>query len=141
MTDRSWNVTKKLVYERANGCCEYCQTCEANTGQAMHIEHIDPTGGDSPDNLCLSCANCNLSKAKVTVAADPETGQTVPLFNPRTQVWVDHFTWIDAGVRLRGLTSIGRATIERLRINQSRMVIARARWVESGYHPPDATGT
>jgi hypothetical protein len=61
MNDLSWNATKKLAYERAQGCCEYCQTSEANIGQAMHVEHIDPASGDILDNLCLSCANCNLS--------------------------------------------------------------------------------
>jgi hypothetical protein len=140
MADLSWNATRKLVYERAGGCCEYCQTCEANIGQAMHIEHIDPAGGDSPDNLCLSCANCNLGKAQATDAADPETGAVVPLFNPRSQVWTDHFTWIDGGIRLHGLTPTGRATVERLRMNQDRVVVARSRWVESGYHPPQPAG-
>jgi hypothetical protein len=51
----------------------------------MHIEHIDPAGGDDPENLCLSCSSCNLSKAKVTTSQDDETGEIVPLFNPRTQ--------------------------------------------------------
>jgi 5-methylcytosine-specific restriction endonuclease McrA len=103
MSELSWNAIKWLVYERAQGCCEYCQTCEANIGQAMHVEHIDPPGGDSPENLCLSCSNCNLSKAKATKGTDPQTGDQVPLFNPRTQNWEDHFEWIDGGLRLRGL--------------------------------------
>ncbi|MEO8611569.1 MAG: HNH endonuclease signature motif containing protein [Chloroflexota bacterium] len=91
MNDLSWNATKKVVYERAQACCEYCQTSEANIGQAMHIEHVDPNGNDSLNNLCLSCANCNLSKAKATTAIDPETGDQVSLFNPRIQTWTDHF--------------------------------------------------
>ena len=49
----------------------------------MHVEHIHPENGDDPENLCLSCPNCNLSKATATTAVDPETGQEVPLFNPR----------------------------------------------------------
>jgi len=102
----------------------------------MHVEHIDPTGGDGLDNLCLSCPNCNLSKAKATIALDPETGQTTPLYNPRTQIWSDHFVWLDNGIRLRGLTAVGRATIERFKMNQPRVLVARARWIESGYHPP-----
>lgn len=134
--DLSWNATRRLVYERAQGCCEYCQTCEDNIGQAMHVEHINPAGGDGPENLCLSCPNCNLSKAKATHAPDPDTGQLVPLFNPRTQVWSEHFIWQANGIRVQGLTSIGRATVVRLRMNQTRILVARQRWVESGYHPP-----
>jgi hypothetical protein len=136
MSELSWNTIKRLVYERANGCCEYCQTCDANIGQSMHVEHIDPQGGDDLENLCLSCANCNLSKAKATVAIDPETKAIVILFNPRTQIWIEHFEWIDDGLRLRGLTPTARATIIRLKINQERVIIARKRWISGGFHPP-----
>jgi hypothetical protein len=136
MSEQSWGATKRLVYDRAQGCCEYCQTCEANIGQAMHIEHIDPVGGNSLDNLCLSCSNCNLSKAKVTTANDPESGERTPLFNPRTQVWSEHFEWVDNGLRVHGLTPIGRATVVRLKMNQERMLIARRRWITGGFHPP-----
>jgi 5-methylcytosine-specific restriction endonuclease McrA len=45
MGEWSWNALKQFVYERANGCCEYCQTCETNSGQTMQVDHIDPQGG------------------------------------------------------------------------------------------------
>jgi hypothetical protein len=106
------------------------------TGQAMHIDHIDPSGGNSLDNLCLACANCNLSKSNVIQASDPASGERLLLFNPRSQRWQDHFEWIDNGLRLHGLTSTGRATVERLNMNRSRMVRARRRWIEAGLHPP-----
>ena len=82
MGELSWNAIKQFVYERASGCCEYCQTCEANSRQTMQIDHIDPQGGDVLKNLCLSCWNCNSSKHRATVGAAPETGEPVPLFNP-----------------------------------------------------------
>lgn len=136
MSELTWNVLRKLVYERASGCCEYCQTCEANTGQTMQVDHIDPHGPDALDNLCLSCWNCNTSKHKAVSAVDPETGNSFLLFNPRTQIWLDHFEWVDEFTRLRGLTPTGRATIERLKINRPAMTVARQRWVLSGFHPP-----
>jgi hypothetical protein len=61
----------------------------------MEIEHIDPDGGDILENLCLSCGNCNRSKATATAAVDPATGEAVPLSNPRTQAWSEHFAWVD----------------------------------------------
>jgi hypothetical protein len=136
MSNLSWNVLRQLVYDRAQGCCEYCRTCEANTGQTMQVDHIDPQGPDALDNLCLSCWNCNSSKHKATTAPDPETGASSPLFNPRTQRWSDHFEWVDEFTRLRGLTPEGRSTIERLKINRPAMTVARQRWVLSGFHPP-----
>lgn len=127
---------RRQVYERAGGCCEYCYSCEDNTGQPLHIDHIIPDGGHTLDNLCLACVNCNLSKAAATVANDPETGEAVALFNPRTDAWADHFEWIEYGALVQGLTAQGRATIERLKMNRPRLVRARLRWIEGGNHPP-----
>jgi len=79
MGEVSWNVLRQIVYERADGCCEYCQTCETNSGQTMQVDHIDPMGDDVLDNLCFSCWNCNSSKHKATLVTDPETGARVPL--------------------------------------------------------------
>ena len=136
MSEVSWAAMVRLVHERARNYCEYCQTCRDTIGQAMHVEHIDPNGGDAPENLCLACPTCNLSKSRATSAPDPATGATVPLFNPRTQHWQDHFMWIDNARRVQGLTPIGRATVERLRMNQDRLVVARSLWVKANCHPP-----
>jgi MinD superfamily P-loop ATPase len=137
MSDVSWNTIRQQVYERASACCEYCQTCEVNTGQTMHVDHIIPNDNDALDNLCLSCWNCNTSKHKAVDAIDLESGEIVPLFNPRVQKWYEHFEWLENGVLVHGLTAIGRATIERLKMNRTRIIIARQRWVKSGFHPPD----
>jgi hypothetical protein len=139
MTQLSWNALRRAVYERAGGCCEYCQTCEANTGQTMQVDHIDPKGDDVLENLCLSCWNCNTSKHKATIVTDPETGERFPLYNPRTQVWATHFEWIENATQVRGRTPVGRATVARLRMNRPAIVVARTRWVENGYHPPWAS--
>lgn len=137
MNELSWNTLKRLVHERAHGCCEYCRTSEENSGQTMQVDHIDPNGDDQLDNLCLACWNCNSHKHKATQVVDPETGTKVKLFNPRTQAWAEHFEWIEGATRIAGLTPIGRATIHRLKMNRPPIVVARRRWVESGYHPPD----
>lgn len=102
----------------------------------MHIEHIDPNGGNELENLCLACSSCNLSKATATSARDIETGEETPLFNSRIQVWQEHFEWIDGGLRLRGKTAVGRVTIGRLKMNQQRLVRARRNWIIAGNHPP-----
>lgn len=136
MPKSSWLEQQRLVYERANGCCEYCQTCEANTGQTMQVDHIAPGDGDSLENLCLSCWNCNNAKRKAMHGVDPLTGENVTLFNPRQQYWAEHFAWTDDFTRLDGLTATGRATITRLKMNRTMLVAARQRWVKNGYHPP-----
>lgn len=42
MADSGWELLRQQVYQRANGCCEYCQTSELNTGQTMQVDHIHP---------------------------------------------------------------------------------------------------
>lgn len=136
MSKKSWDDIRRDVYERAEGCCEYCQTCEANTAQTMQVDHIDPFGGDDMDNLALACWNCNNHKRQAIEALDPDTNQVVPLFHPRKQKWSLHFLWSDHFTLLIGRTPIGRATIDRLKMNRPVLVQARERWVEGGYHPP-----
>ncbi|MBZ0302907.1 MAG: HNH endonuclease [Anaerolineae bacterium] len=137
MNEVSWNALRRQVYERAHGCCEYCQTCEANSGQTLHVDHIHPDDGDVEENLCLACWNCNTSKHQATTAIDPETGESVLLFNPRKDHWPAHFQWLEGGIWIRGLTPVGRATVDRLKMNRPAIVVARKRWVDGGYHPPD----
>jgi hypothetical protein len=137
VSEHSWRETVRLVTQRANGCCEYCQSCEEITGQPMHIDHIDPTNGDHLENLCLACANCNLSKLKAVSALDSATGEWVNLYNPRTQLWDDHFYWAEDGLKIIGKTPVGRATIERLRMNRERILTARTHWIKWGVHPPN----
>lgn len=139
MNDLSWAATVRFVHERSNYICEYCQTSQRVTGQALHVEHIDPKGGNLLKNLGSACASCNLSKARAISAPDPLTGQIVSLFNPRTQNWADHFEWTPSGDRIVGRTAVGRATIVRLKMNAPRIVEARAIWVRAGVHPPKIT--
>jgi hypothetical protein len=136
MPELSWAETVRQVHERAHYCCEYCQTCQEVCGQSMHVEHIDPSADDDLENLCLACPSCNLSKGKATSALDPTTEAVVSLFHPRQQKWLDHFEWIDDGVQILGKTPVGRATIDRLKMNIERIVTSRQIWIKAGAHPP-----
>jgi hypothetical protein len=102
----------------------------------MHVEHIIPNGDNNPLNLCLSCSSCNLSKGIATSGFDVESGETVAIFNPRTQQWQEHFEWLDGGLRIHGRTPTGRVTVARLKMNQPRLILARRNWIAAGNHPP-----
>jgi hypothetical protein len=80
---------------------------------------------------------CNSHKADRIEAVDPESGETVRLFNPRTDRWGDHFEWIEEGALVRGKTPIGRATVAALNMNHPDIVAARRLWIVAGWHPPD----
>ncbi len=119
--------------------CAYCLSAEALSGIALTFDHIIPlaAGGETTaDNLCLACHSCNGFKNVQILRTDPQTGKSVPLFNPRTQQWLDHFRWDESGTQIEGITDIGRATVSALKLNNSLIVKARTRWVISGWHPP-----
>jgi hypothetical protein len=129
---------REEVTERARGRCEYCKTQQVIV-VSMEIDHIVPESADGEtilDNLCLACVGCNGFKLDFQSGLDPETGQETPLYNPRVQDWHHHFRWSDDGLRVVGLTAVGRATTARLRMNRDAVVNSRRRWVEAGWHPP-----
>lgn len=119
--------------------CAYCQTSQDNTGQPMVVDHIIPRskgGKTAVSNLCFACRLCNEYKGDRTALAEPLTHIVVPFFHPRQHKWSDHFTWDDSGVRLIGLTAIGRVTVVALNMNNPVITDARRRWVSAGWHPP-----
>ena len=80
------------VRKRAKGLCEYCQAPTNFASASFHCDHIIPRkdGGKSTlDNLAWTCPSCNSTKHTKTHAQDPQTGQRVPLFNPRLKNWND----------------------------------------------------
>lgn len=130
---------KKQVFERARGCCEYCLSQVKYAPDPFSIEHIMPRskgGSDDPDNLAWACMGCNGTKYNETSAIDPITMETVPLYNPRTQNWSDHFQWSSTLTHVFGRTAIGRATVEKLSLNREGLVNLREVLAAIGEHPP-----
>ena len=106
----------------------------------LEIEHLLPIskgGKNEESNLWLACPICNRYKSDKTEALDPQTGEKVPLFNPREQQWSDHFRWSDDGLRIVGLTATGKATVIALHLSDDPDVLeVRSYWVLAGWHPP-----
>ncbi|MBX3057827.1 MAG: HNH endonuclease [Anaerolineae bacterium] len=131
---------RPVLAAAANHRCGYCQTQEVVSGIPLTVEHLLPKaqgGKDEEENLWLSCRLCNEAKSGQTHAPDPQTGQTAPLFNPRTQQWLAHFAWSEDGTLIQGLTPNGRATVYALDLISEFRVRSRALWVEIGKHPPE----
>lgn len=130
--------TKLLAY--VGHRCGYCHTSAKITGEALTIEHLLPLargGSWNEENLWLACRRCNERKGTQIDAVDFETGHRVPLFNPRQQVWREHFTWSGDGGTIIGLTACGRATVVALQMNHPDIVPARRMWASVGWHPPE----
>ena len=122
---------REIIASRANDCCEYCQLHESEPAFVHQIEHIIARkhhGATIPENLCLACFECNEFKGSNIAGIGPETGDLTRLFHPRVDVWSEHFRW--GGIKLIGLTAIGRTTVDVLNINEferleHRRLIAR----------------
>jgi HNH endonuclease len=130
---------RQRIIAAADYRCEYCKSSSRLTGTPLVMEHILPRslgGTDDQENLAASCYRCNEFKGAKTHAIDPDTDQLVELFNPRMQVWTEHFVWENSGTLIIGLTNIGRATVVALHLNNENIVEARTFWIEAGWHPP-----
>ncbi|MEH1814452.1 MAG: HNH endonuclease signature motif containing protein [Nostoc sp.] len=121
-------VLRRLVEERANYRCEYCQLPAGVAFVSHEIDHViaQKHGGvTNADNLALTCWRCNRHKGTDLGSFDPETRAFSFLFNPRTQKWAEHFTFSE--LNLVGLTPMGRTTIRLLQINSDERLAERQR--------------
>ena len=73
--------------------------------------------GLSPDSILYVGAARNLLRF------DPTTGKLTPFFNPRKDVWSDHFEW--DGPIIQPLTAEGRVTVKIFRFNDPDRVEQR----------------
>ena len=103
------------------------------------MDHLFPSslGGPTTEaNLWLACGPCNEHKGSRVTAHDPQDGELWRLFNPRSDIWEEHFEWIERGLRVAGSTAIGRAAVNALHLNRTPLVTARQGWIAVGWHPP-----
>ena len=115
-----------LVASRADNRCEYCLLPQSMTLHKHEPDHIVPRqhGGETEEhNLALACLRCNRYKGPNIGSLDPVTGRLVPFYNPRTQLWTDHFE-LKEGL-LRPLTAEARVTVRILRLNDEDRVLER----------------
>lgn len=130
---------KQAVFERADGCCEYCLSRADFSPSPFSAEHILPRhhgGTNGIDNLALACQACNNHKFTSTEGLDPGSGQIVPLYHPRRQRWEEHFDWSEDFQTILGRTPTGRATVLRLQMNRPSVTNLRRVLHLDGKHPP-----
>jgi hypothetical protein len=127
---------RRLVLRRSGGRCEYCRLSQVGQEATFHVDHVKPvaSGGETFfHNLALACVSCSLRKGSIQEAVDPTTGQMVVIFNPRHDLWPEHFRW--EGVHLIGLSPTGRATVKRLDLNRPIILSIRLEEAALGRHP------
>lgn len=115
-------VIREQVRVRANYRCEYCGVSETNAGGLLTIDHFRPKskdGADDLENLIYCCIRCNSYKYDYY-----HTKEEMKIWNPRKDSFNEHFFVLDNG-ELASLTSMGKMTIELLRLNRPSLVAYR----------------
>ncbi|MCY7351822.1 MAG: HNH endonuclease [Cytophagaceae bacterium] len=126
--------TRRLVAERANFRCEYCQIHSDDLFLSFEIDHIIPLkhgGSHAIGNLAFACPHCNQHKGSdfATLFGD----EIVRLFNPRTDPWLTHFESRNGEILPK--TRVGEASAKILRFNQPDQLILRQILSQAGRYP------
>ena len=119
-------AASQFIRQRAKNRCEYCRLPQDFSALRFHIEHIvarQHGGTDIPENLALACPECNFHKGTNLSSIDPDTGKPASLFNPRKDLWEEHFVY--DGANIRGKTAIGRTTAWLLDMNSAERLRLR----------------
>ena len=121
---------RRLVEERAQSKCEYCQL-PANLAFLSHeIDHIiaEKHGGSTDsENLAYTCWRCNRHKGSDLGSFDPQTNEFSFLFHPRRDEWVQNFELQE--LEVVGLTPVGRTTVRLLQLNSLERLMERRRYL------------
>ena len=120
---------RRSVIECANRRCEYCLLPASVSFLLPHeVDHViaeKHDGATEANNLAYTCWRCNRHKGTDLGSFDPQTGMFSFLYNPRTQIWEQHFALEDQ--RIAGLTSEGRTTVKLLQLNRPDRLAERLR--------------
>ena len=124
---------RQQVAKNADFRCEYCLTPEFFLATTFHIDHIRSIkhGGKTIlQNLAYACPHCNQNKGS-DIASYTDEDELVRLFNPRNDIWDEHFEVIKSGI-ITPISSIGEVTVNTLSFNQLERVIFRKSLIEIG---------
>ena len=135
---------RRFVATRADHICEYCLIHAENTYLGGHIDHVisEKHGGKTEEaNLAFACIYCNLYKGSDIASRVLETGELVPLFNPRKDRWGDHFYLAPDGITILPLTPVGEVTVRLLQLNEDSRLMERKALQEKGRYPMPAAKT
>lgn len=132
----STNIPSRIrqeVFKRANYHCEYCLFPEEFALHGFEIDHIlsrKHGGLTIVENLALACLDCNRHKGTDIASYDDLTGNLTAFFNPRTQIWTEHFQMQKA--EIIPLTPEARVIVKILQLNEAERIEMREMLIALG---------
>lgn len=127
MPERVPEGLRQLVRSKAKQACEYCLIHEDDCFLPHEVDHVISVkhrGSTTADNLAWSCFTCNRHKGSDIASNDPADGKLTRIFNPRMDVWTEHFELFPDG-NIVPLSAIGRVTEFLLNLNTPERIEVR----------------
>jgi hypothetical protein len=132
---------RRLVVARAESLCEYCLVHADDAFFGCEVDHVvsEKHGGlTTADNLAFACLPCNRRKGSDIGSVAEGTGALTRFYNPRTDVWLEHFSYDEDGSVIRPLSEIGEVTARIFGFNQPEQVLERESLRTGGRYPVPA---
>ena len=129
---------RRRVIARSENLCEYCLIHDDDTFFGCEADHIvsEKHGGPTEEgNLALACLACNRNKGSDLASLVPGTERLVRFFNPRSDLWNQHFALDNDGITIVALTEIGEATARIFGFNTSERLLERQTLQIAGIYP------
>lgn len=123
------DALRRRVVERASHACEYCLLPDSLSFYPHEVDHVislKHQGQTNAKNLAYACWRCNRFKGSDLGSFDPKTGDFSFLFNPRKQLWSEHFTCSRG--KVVGRSPEGRTTALLLKLNTEDRIQERLRY-------------
>lgn len=111
-------AVRKWVAQRGFYTCEYCLAQDESSFIGFEVDHIisrKHRGSNDETNLAYACPDCNRNKGTDIASIDWNNDQIVRFFNPRSDIWSEHFRL--SGGFIEPLTVIGKVTVDIFRFN------------------------
>jgi 5-methylcytosine-specific restriction endonuclease McrA len=148
-------LVRRAVLLRAFDVCKHCLD---TSGIGFHIDHVIPVsrwadyaagripwlvegkmrrGPHHLENYAWCCASCNASSGNRTSARSGT--EVARLFNPRRDIWHEHFAFRHRYLHITGISLIGRAREQVRRFNDARLggsIGPRHEAILDGRYPP-----
>lgn len=124
---------QRSVSPRAKNRCGYCGIHQVNTEFGCEVDHIiseKHNGRTELDNLAFACFFCNRNKGTdVCSIRSTDASVFVRFFNPRTDVWSDHFAY-SLHRRIVPKTDVGLVTARIFGFNAENRLLERESFLE-----------
>ena len=129
------NALRLFVAHRSSFRCEYCRIPDLGFAfpfQVDHIRSLKHNGVTILSNLAYCCPDCNRYKGTDLGSYLDDETTLVRFFNPRKDVWEEHFTNEDGAIHPK--TPEGKVTATIFQFNTPQRIIYRQALIESGLY-------